>query len=386
MAKSKKTTKTNSAAKRSRKVKGFDERRAGADWRPLLGLGADILQNFIPGGPILRKIAGGVLGFDERRVETPRKEVRSSPSESGGPVVQTMNAPVAFARNEVRSSKRKLGETDDGEVWQFTDLAATVSTSSGAVNTFAINQYRCLPIASGTFPNYFTEAEMWEKWRPLRGILHFCHFAATSAVAAVMLAYCDDANGSEATAQFVSTSSTMALTHSAQGSAYEDFSLEFVPETWKEGTWFYNDTSNGADLRLNYPGSIAVATDMNSATSQALGFFYVELFFEVSGKRAPYVGVGILYSLRDVLPLIPEENREAFAREVLGQIGQTMLKSVHSRPSHPGAYNRMLEQYQDWCKEEPSFTKPSPAIAGITAGLKRAQLTQASDSVPTRRM
>ena len=346
MAKNGKKAKKLKLRKGSRgKVRGFDERRVSAGGlvkqlaKAAASTGLDALSARYPALVPARQTFKAVAGFDERAVSS------GSAGATGGMTVKTMDAPVAFARNNMQTGWKSLGFTKDGgELWEFRDLAFANSaatsvnvTTSGTANSYTVLMWGLSPISGGIFPNFKQAAAIWERWRPVKLVLHFCHFAATSVQAAVMLAYSSDTleDGDYATSQEL-----MALENSVQGNAYEDFSLTIQPPEWRKGEWFYTDYfETGAEvsgLRQAFAGDVMIATDMCPSTSATLGRWYVELLFEVCDKRPPIAEVTALFQLKSMLGVLPPEHRRPFLMSFIGaRVVDVMLKSFGDKPAVP---------------------------------------------------
>jgi hypothetical protein len=317
--------------------------------------------------PFLSKIRGSirkVTGFDERRA--------TNSSTGGGPVVRTMNAPVAFARNQTSTFKRKLGVTDDGEIWHWKDNIG-VLTASSSVNTFAATAYVLEPLNATMFPNFSVDAQEWERWRPYRAIIHFCHFQSTAAVSSVQLAYVDDGYAAEVSGADSSTKVMSGLTHYTMGSAYEDFSLEFTPASWKDGLWLYNDTTASTDVRLNYPGQVVIATDVNAVGSQGLGYIFMELFFEVCSRRAPYSGAGLAYTIRSAIRCAKEDEKRRVLEFGLTKLREVFMLEMSPKKDNHQPGNPLLSEFH---QVEDEHLNIRLASAGITTSALNPGITQ----------
>lgn len=343
MAKGAKKQKTKGAQKK--RVRGFDERRVTAGGvvkqlaKAAASTGLDALSSRYPVLKPARQAFKAVAGFDERAVAS------SSTGATGGMTVKTMDAPVAFARNNMQTGWKSLGATKDGgELWEFRDLAFADSaatsvnvTTSASVNAYTVQIWGLSPISGGIFPNFKQAAAIWERWRPVKLVIHYCHFAATSAQAAVMLGWSSDTleDGDYATsAEF------MALENSVQGNAYEDFSLTVQPPEWKKGLWFYSDYfETGAEvsgLRQAFAGDVMIATDMCPVASTTIGRWYIELLFEVCDKRPPISEVTALFQLKSMLGVLPPEHRRTFLMSFIGpRVVDEMLKTYGEKPAVP---------------------------------------------------
>jgi hypothetical protein len=166
--------------------------------------------------------------------------------------------------------------------------------TSASANTFASTYKFIYPMESAMFPNFYLEFQYWEKWRPLKSVIHYCHFAPTSKKTAVILAGSCSETDTPTVLGITTTSKMTGLEAAVQGSCYEDLSLVFEPESWKEGRWLGNYGSATSDSYDTNAGFLMWATDVNdTASADSVGFIYVELIFEVAGKRPAYTGAGL---------------------------------------------------------------------------------------------
>lgn len=363
-----KKKKQNKSKKVTNKVAGFDERRVEkggkeAAWKTVgkalaktaVSGGMDAVSRAYPTLLPIREAVRAVTGFDERRA--------TGGSETGGPVVRTMNAPVAFARNQVQVGMNTLKTGNNFQRLAVCDLASIVETPAVA-GYGVVFSTRLSPILNSTFPNFYTEFEEWEKWRPVECIMHYTHFAPTSSQCAVAIAFNEDVLPAELANVTQSMGEVMALGSSAMGSCYEDFSLVVKPPSWQEGTWFYCNPTVDAnyDLRLNFPGTCLVAVDASTlADSTATGYLYIELVFEVSGRRSPFYGSGLLYQTKQALAHVGDpETRSAFMDWALGNLKKKMLEK--ERGIEDGKANDILREFKEWQRSskpvEPAHAAP----------------------------
>lgn len=353
--------------------------------KPAVSLGLDGVSTLFPFLKAPREVLRAVAGFDERQVTD------STPGMAGGSVVRTMNAPVSFARNQVQTGWKTLGTSSDGgEVWSFTDMrvinvgppVSYVVTTASTTPDFNIAVTGISPVNPLLFPNFYQTALIWERWRPLKIIQHYCHFAPTDVQAAVAHAVTDDVS----TTLPSDLSAFMALEHSTQGSCYEDFSLATVPAPWKAGTWLFMDTTaaaNSAGYRQSYAGSALVATDANSAASAPLGYIYVELLFEVSGKRQPLAGISTLTAFDVAVSLLPPEERESFFKFACSRLWKDVAKIVEQRNWQPLPEEQAFVVYPPLLKAYLS-SKPQALQSTRQTGVPTSALTPLQQQGTTR--
>lgn len=310
----------------------------------MLTTAADTAEELVRGVPGFKELLPAVrgirkiLGFNERAVYP----TGSAMPEGGGTLVQTMAAPVAFQRGALKTGLQSVHKSQDSEIFWCCDLASTVTLP--ASSTFSAGTIQIVPSHSALFPNFFTSFEDWERWRPLLIRLHYGHFAPTSSQAAVSMAVTEDANATELAADDSSTAAVTAIQDSAMGACYEDFSLVAVPEPWKQGEWLYNDTADGADPRLNSAGAVIIATDVNVPVSVGVGYLYIELLFEVTGRRKPYVGAGLYNRLVRSSAGIPEQELDRFVTWAMSQVEREFRTELRrrSKPKPAG----LLEEFR----------------------------------------
>ena len=346
--------------------------------KPAISLGLDGVSTMFPFLKAPREVLRAVAGFDERRVE-------SVDGMAGGEVVRTMDAPVSFARNKVQTGWRSLGASaDGGEVWSFTDMMKVFSgytvVTSGTANTYNVTSAGVSPISSVLYPNFFQTALVWQRWRPLKMVVHYCHFAPTSVQAAVMLAIGEDVSATSLPP--AATNTFMGMDHSIQGSCYEDFSISAIPTPWKAGTWLFMDTSsaaNNAGYRQVYAGSVYLATDANTTTSAPLGYVYTELLFEVSGKRPPLPGITLLTQFDVSVAQLPQEHRRPYYDYVCAKMWTELAALTNTRAAGDGlapeADHPLLSSFLDYLDQagKLSSTTAQPRISTAKLTAPRVQ-------------
>jgi len=244
-----------------------------------------------------------------------------------------MDAPVAFARNHIATGIRSQQSGPDSQtVWVCDNVADVGLFANLGAAVYDFTEYAINPLNALLLPNFYTQFEDWERWRPIKCIVHYAHFAPTDTQGSVCLAVNEDIVASEASAVAATFSQLSTLSHSVVGSVYEDLSLECTPTSWREGTWLYNDATadTGDDLRFQYPGYVLVGTDNGiNTTSQPTGILFYEMLFEVAGRRPPYVGVGLTYrSIRMAQQLKTAEERADFLEKASRIWLQSAIKHV----------------------------------------------------------
>jgi len=368
-ARSRKTVRAPSYETSSKTNKIDEIVRIGKGLLPHAADAAEFVLPFTPLAPLAPALKGvrKVLGFDERRVlgSAPMSGI----GQDGGTIIQTMNAPSAFARQQLKTGLRTLQTGSDSQLMWVCDLTNIVymdvedGTPVYTPNVFEIN-----PLNDILFPGFYTQFEDWERWRPLEMILHYVHYAPTSETGAVCLAANFDPEGDESAYVFGNFEKISTLNHSAVGSIYEDFSLQVQSDIWKEGQWLYNDPTvdTVSDARLNNAGSIAWATDAGQqAGTLNVGFFYVEMLFEVAGRRVPYAANGISSRvLRLGKSLKTKEEREAYldlAMKAWREAASKDLAIYAPKRSDPvKEVCKIREKYRNDEKDPPSAAPATP--------------------------
>jgi len=211
---------------------------------------------------------------------------KPSLSSSGGPAVQTVNAPVAFARvGDLKPFFKVLSGSENGCVVHSVDMLGSVVQTTTA-NTFFSNfgAVTLNPTNTGNFPYLSaTIAPGYEKFKLKMLRLHYAHFCPTSQAGSVLLW----ANPDALTAP-PSTSITMLNdSNTAEGAVYEDLQLNVDLRGFTQD-WLYVGTS-ATDNRLNSAGVVSVATDKNPTNASPLGVgdFYIESVWEFAGRKLP---------------------------------------------------------------------------------------------------
>jgi len=205
-----------------------------------------------------------------------RSSAKSGISITGdaGGIVQSANAPVAFARNEdMKPFSKILKATADGLVVHTVDYIGPCGTPAG--NGFATMQTIAMnPLLSGLgFTSKF--AGEWSKYKLKALKLHYVHFAPTSAQSKIMMTWMPDP-----LAIVPTTSATMVpLNGCMVGACYEDFSYTAdIKED--QSDWLFVGSTVAS--RTNTSGYAIVACDLTTAASQnvSVGDLYIESVWE----------------------------------------------------------------------------------------------------------
>jgi len=313
-----------------------------------------MLEDILPGTPFsflapYVKPARKVLGFDSRRVSPDSGGGRGGGVGSGGgTVVQTMNAPVSFARNQITTGVRSTQSGPDSQIMWVCDNVGDVGlNTTDGVPVYGYSGWPINPLDADLFPNFYTQFEDWERWRPIKCIAHYAHFAPTDLQGSVCLAVNEDPISDEVDDVASTFSKLSTLSHSVVGSVYEDLSLDCTPASWKDGTWLYNDatTEAGNDIRFQYPGYVIFGADNGNpaqvTADTPTGILFFELAFEVCGRRTPYDGVGITYrAIRLAKQLKTQEERDAFLAAAAVKWLESTRKTVKITRPADGADER----------------------------------------------
>jgi hypothetical protein len=224
------------------------------------------------------------------------------PAETGGTVVTTQEAPVAFPRRPEGVSARRAS-VGGRDFFHIHDLTNPVNTGPSA-NTFHISyELGVNPGASAaTFPNLYTLFENFSRYKVHKLAFHYVHYAPTSVQALVEISYDPDWNGISNGTDPNTTSQMASYRNAVQGACYEDFTLEVDPETLKEigvGAEGFNfmypgGGTAGGSINLSYWGGVVVATDQNTPLSSGVGYIWTEAVVEVQDfKSSAFTGVSM---------------------------------------------------------------------------------------------
>jgi hypothetical protein len=225
-----------------------------------------------------KKKSQGARGSGKRRVRGP-----NSVDTYGGPVVQTVNAPVAFARVGDLKPFMKMKDTGNGLVVHSVDMVGQV-VSGGTANVFqSVFSFALNPTSTTNFPYLGgTIAPAFEKFRIKMVRLHYVHFCPTSTQGAVYLWANPDTLASAPTASSVLLNDS----NTTQGAVYEDLQLRVDLSAFNAySDWMYVGTS-ATDTRMNSGGVVGIFVE-NTAATVGLGNFYVETVFEFSARKLP---------------------------------------------------------------------------------------------------
>lgn len=277
------------------------------------------------GGPG-RKFKTGA-GAGKRRRQGRRKSVavHGGPNPGDGGVVNSANAPVAFARRgEIKPFfSIKPGETPDEIVVHGIDFVATMTPGASA-NTFGLmNDTQFSPGQTGlTFLN--KEGQLYEKWKPKLLKLHYVHFCPTSTQCKVMLTV--DSNAVETT--IPTTSAQMvSLNGCVVGAAYEDFSYTYNPALWQQDWYQIGSTTTGAAGELDSACQFMVAADNQSSTLPAVGDLYAEYVVKLGSRRLTAVpALDLAKALTRALHLITPTERKTKYFQLLTEFWEKDLQ------------------------------------------------------------
>jgi hypothetical protein len=278
----------------------------------------------IPGAAAVRNGIRAVTGFNERNV------LKGAGAAGGGTVVQTMNAPVAFARNN-RVPFYKVGKPSSKGIVPF-HAQSLVGTISSVATTFTLTTpIPFSPGVSGLFPANFQKAATYSKWRPTVGRLHFVHFAPTSQQGAVFLSYIAQEDPTVAALYATTSAQLMAGEYSVMGSMYEDFSLEFVDARWNPSTWFTvaNTDNSASDDPIN-PGCVTWGVEQGVGTN-AIGYIFCEIMGYLCDERTYYAGAGVAADL-DMIRMNTKLAASA-KKELLERGLQALRDDLFGRPN-----------------------------------------------------
>jgi len=304
-----------------------------------------------------------------------------------------MNAPVAFARNQIATGVRSMQSGPDSQMMWVCDNVSDVGlyASEGGAPAYSYMQQGINPLNETLFPNFYTQFEDWERWRPARCIVHYAHFAPTNVQGSVCLAVNEDIITDEAAGVAGTFSKLSTLSHSVVGSVYEDLSLDCTPASWRDGEWLYNDATaeTGNDLRFQYPGYVFFGSDNGTNTTDvSTGILFFELAFEVCGRRTPYEGVGLTYkAIRLAKQLKTQNERDEFIRQASLKWIESLRKTVMLRAARDAALDRAdflapgtpkIRFYKPEDEEvKPLFSRPSTVNTFPTSAIS-AQVMQSN--------
>jgi len=282
----------------------------------------------IPGAGPIRSAIKAVTGFDER-------SVARGGGTGGGALVQTMNAPVAFARN-MRQPFFNIGKPNaKGEVpFHIQALVGSIAAVSGG--GYSLNTP--IPFTPGNpalFVNNYQKALTYGRWRPTYGAMHYTHYAPTSLQSAVFLTYMCNEDPGTCSSMATTSGALMCNEFAAMGSAYEDFSLNFV-ETgrWNPAVWYTCAASDAASTDdAICPGCVTWAVE-NGTTTAAIGYIFAECQGFFIDERPYYTGAGLITELN----LSRKMDREAYEKcveGVLAVLRKDLLRDAKATPLIP---------------------------------------------------
>lgn len=273
--------------------------------KPGISYGLDAAAKRWPKFKGARQFVKGATGFAERRVSArPARKKKGKPGkrkgfaerissgQTGGGVVTTCDAPVAFARGAIANFCRRTRSSPEGEVVHVCNLMGPLVTNAVA-NTFdtagGINGTPVYPTNATLFPSDSSGMLMWSKYKLKMFRVHYCHFAPTSSQAAVMLWWHPDPDISTPTTAAI----LMAFKNVAQGSCYEDLGLDCDLKTLPMD-WLDNEATVVGDNQLSYAGKLTIGTDNNIPTSTKIGNLYCEAIFEFRERKPVSVTSGVV--------------------------------------------------------------------------------------------
>jgi len=224
----------------------------------------------------------------------------------GGQVVESANAPVAFARTgQIKTALKTFkGEALDGLGIHTVELPVVGGTGDdanlvkmGASGAFELNQqYQLNPISSTTFPQMAPVANLYKKFKLKQLKVHYVHTCPTAQAGRVVIGFSPDPDFTPPT----SCTEIIRLSNSASGAAYEDFSLSCNLDGIQKDWQYCSNESDDADVRLEQPGVIFVASDGNNSDAAAdVGNLYIEAAFEfVDREDLGLLASSIVYLMR----------------------------------------------------------------------------------------
>jgi len=250
---------------------------------------------------------------------TPKPTLTSS----GGPAVQTTNAPVAFARvGDLKPYFAVNKGTKDGVTVHSVDYLGSISQNATA-NTFSTVVFSLNPTSTTSFPYLAsTIAPAYQRYKLKMLRLHYAHFVSTSQAGSIVMWH----NSDPLATSPASSSQALNDSNSTEGAVYEDLRLD-VDLRGMTSDWMYVGTS-ATDNRLNSAGQVAWCTDKNPAGGTAIGDMYVETVWEFAQRKLPTQNepVALLRQICD-----SEELDEKIKREMLHALVDRMDLRVRSR-------------------------------------------------------
>ncbi len=331
------------------------QKKQNAVARGLLGVVSGGANMLLPGTGGLVNVLGSkilnALGLSEKVVLPPEYGQGGTSMGEGGSIVASADAPVQFGRMQEQTSfTRMLHRAGNGDVIMHIREPLFDVATAGTVNTNNPAMTALYPF-NASFALIKNVAAQFCWYRILACKLHYTHWAPTSTKARVCLAHTptDTYNNSVAPV----ANELAKLEHFACGSAYEDFGLEFEPTA--PLNWFPCFPSMASAPSFDKSqGSLVVATDLNSTTSDTIGTAYIEFVVAFREQRSPTVTVGVtlgllgMYKRADVyriLGRIYDEYSEAEADAIVAGID----------PIH---FNDAIKlQPREDVEYEPSFAK-----------------------------
>jgi len=281
-----------------KQIKKFDQQLQPffrQDWRQLFPDGKP---------PYLDHIANQVQGFNSRHFmpgKTPKSKVRKAKrafkknkpkpkrvvksaakgkiSAQGG-VVQTVNAPVAFARKFQRVPGVSLGVTKDPNVIKVESVDYLGKVTCGAANTFAVQGLTVDPNVA-SLPWAQSIAKDYEKFKLLKLTIHYVHFSSTATVGKVLITWSADPDATTP----AQSSDMVPMNSCVTGACYEDFGYTADPSQFQKD-WLLMKSAAAED-DTTFCGKIFYATDNNPVATTDWGDIYIEAQWMMTGRKSP---------------------------------------------------------------------------------------------------
>lgn len=272
--------------------------------RGALSAVSGVANGFFPGSGLLVNHLGSALlnklGLSEKTVipEGYGGPAGATALATGGAVVASADAPVAFGRMETPSGYANiLHRAANGDIIVHFKEALRDVTTNATANT-ATSYVDGLYPTSSSFVLAQQIGKMYQDYHYIAMKSHYVHWTPTSTKARICLGAVDSYgyNTTGAPASFVDFS---CLEDFACGSAYEDFALEWTPT--RSLNWYpcYPSAPAGDDSRLNVQSLHFVRVELNSTTSDIVGTIFLESIVAFKKTRNPDVTVGLMAAVLD---------------------------------------------------------------------------------------
>jgi hypothetical protein len=221
----------------------------------------------------------------------------------GGVVVASADAPVAFGRDEIPSSKMTvLHRAGNGDIIVHCCETLRDIQTNAVANTQTLIRDLMYPVN----PSFVLLRQIglnYQNYRVLGGRVHYTHFAATSEVARVSLAYADAPEFNFGSAPTFGQLSRME--EFMCGSAYEDFALTFEPTPSKNWWQSYGTAASGGTDDI-VQGLIMTSIDMNANVNKTIGTLFLETVTAFKKTRSPDVTVALHDHMVSMFPQAPK--------------------------------------------------------------------------------